>query len=109
MKVLLPSLFCFSHIVVPLFCLTHSSRLKNGDTPGGARNMLHLGAVIVPSRIGGERITRTYLTVTRWFVTSLRGYFQANSPFDKHYVAAFVFEFPVKLGLPMETFLDPCW
>ena len=30
--------------------------------------MLHLGALSVPSRIGGERIIRTYLTLTRWFV-----------------------------------------
>ena len=56
-------------IVLPTCRLTHSFRPKIRDTPGGARNVLHLGALSVPSRIGGERSTRTYLTVTRWFVT----------------------------------------
>ena len=56
----------FTHSSFP--CLTHSSRPKNRDTPGGVRNVLHLGALSVPSRIGGKRIIRTYSTVTRWFV-----------------------------------------
>ena len=41
----------------------------------------------------------------------MRGYFQANPPFDKSsVVAAFVVEFSfVRLGLSVETLLDPCW
>ena len=56
----------FTHSSFP--CLTHSSRSYNRDAPGSARNMLHLGALSVPSRIGGGRNTRTYLSLTRWFV-----------------------------------------
>ena len=47
--------------MLPTCRLSHSSRSSNRDTPGSARNVLHLGALSVPSRIGGERITRTYL------------------------------------------------
>ena len=57
----------FTHCITYL-CLTHSSRPYNRETRGGVRNVLHLGALSVPLRIGGERITRTYLTVIRWFV-----------------------------------------
>ena len=58
----------FTHRATYL-CLTHSSRSCNRDTPGGARNVLRLGALGVSSRIGGERFARTYLKEARWFVT----------------------------------------
>ena len=56
-----------SHTFLELFYLASLTVLdeKNRDTPGGVRNVLHLGAPSVPSWIGGERMTRTYLTVTR--------------------------------------------
>ena len=38
------------------------------DTLGRARNVLHLGVLSVPSRIGGERILRTSLTLIRCVV-----------------------------------------
>ena len=56
----------FTHYSFPR--LTHSSRPYDRDTLGSARNVLHLGALSVPSRIGGKRIMRTCLTLTRWFV-----------------------------------------
>ena len=49
-------------------CLSHSFRPCIRDTPGRSRNVLHPGAFSVPSRIGRERIIRTFLTLTRWFV-----------------------------------------
>ena len=55
-------------------CLTHSSRPYNQDTPGGARKVLRLGALGVPSRIGGERCARTSLRKTRWFVIFFRAH-----------------------------------
>ena len=94
-------------------CLTHSFRPYIRDTPGGARNVLHLGALSVPSRIGGERSTRTYLTVTRWFVTFgahaclLSSHFTVWQAFCCCCFCVRIFF--VRLGLPMETLLDPCW
>ena len=38
------------------------------DTLGRARNVLHLGVLSVPSKIGGERILRTSLTLIRCVV-----------------------------------------
>ena len=35
---------------------------------GRARNVIHLGVLNVPSKIGGERILRTYLTLIRCVV-----------------------------------------
>ena len=94
-------------------CLSHSSRSSNRDTPGGAPRVLRIGALGVPSRIGGERFARTSfkrLVVLR-HVVHMRDCFQANSLVGKHSVVSFfVAAFPcVRLGLPMETLLDPCW
>ena len=67
---------------------------------------------MLPSRIGGERIARTSfkkdslccdMSYTRAIV------FKPILLFGKHTVV-FVAEFPyVRLGLPVETVLDPCW
>ena len=45
------------------------------------------------------------------FFVHVRDYFQADPPFDQSsFVAAFVAEITyVRLGLSMETLLDPCW
>ena len=69
MKVPLPSLFCFSHIVLPTFASLTVLDHVIGIRPGGARRVLRLGALGVSSRIGEERCARTYLKETRWFVT----------------------------------------
>ena len=90
----------FSHC--SFLCLTHSSRPYNHDTPGGARNLLHLGALSVPSRIRGELFTRTYLTLTRWFVI-----FRADK---SSVVPAFAVQFSLSGWVcQWKSLLDPCW
>ena len=59
----------FTHCATHLLSLYHSSRSSNRDTLGGAPKVLRLGALGVPSRIGGERFGRTSLKKTRCFVT----------------------------------------
>ena len=49
----------FSHIVLPICFLTHSSRSSNRDTPGGAPKVLRLGALGVT--LMDERFARTSL------------------------------------------------
>ena len=99
--------------MLPTCRLTHSSRPYNRDTPGDTRNVLHLGALSVPSRIGGERITRTSLTVTRWFVTFGAHAWFLSSQFtvwQAFCCCCFCVRiFFARLGLPMETLLGPCW
>ena len=54
----------FTHCATYLLSFSHSSRSLNRDTPGGAPKVLRLGALGVPSRIGGERFARTSLKKT---------------------------------------------
>ena len=49
-------------------CILHSFRPYIRDTLGCARNVIHLGALSVPSRIGGERIIRASSTLIRCVV-----------------------------------------
>ena len=75
------------------------------------KNFYVLVLWMLPSRIGGERFSRTSLKKTRCVVTcrTHARCFQAILLFGKHTVV-FVSEFPyVRLGLPVETISDPCW
>ena len=57
MKVLqLREFFCFSLSFIPCVCTVL-------DTLGRARNVLRLGTLSVPPRIGGERLLRTFLNI----------------------------------------------
>ena len=94
-----------------LLCLTHTSRPKNQDTPWGARNVWHLGALSVSSRIGGERITRTYLTLTRGLIFRAHAWLLSSqfTIWQAFCCCCFCgWSSYVRLGLSMETLLDPC-
>ena len=78
-------------------CLSNSFRPCIRDTPGRARNVLHPGAFLVPSRIwlrtNHTNLLNTDSLVCDFFV-QVRGYFQANPQFDQSsFVAALVVEF----------------
>ena len=64
LEVLHPSLNCFCHFPPFLTSCTHF-RPKIRDTLERARNVILLGALSVPSRMGGERIIRASLTLIR--------------------------------------------
>ena len=76
-------------------CILHIFDHIFGIRLGRARNVLHLGALSVSSRIGGERIIRTSLTLIRcvFFFVHLRVYFQAIAPFGQSLIViVFVIE-----------------
>ena len=73
----------------------------------------HLGALSVPSRIGGERIIRASLTLIRCVVFVLCTYVIIFKPL-LHLVSPWPFlslllSSYAKLGMSMETVLDPGW
>ena len=64
-------------------CLFHSFRPYIWNTLGRARHVIHLGALSVPSRIGGERIIPNIHntdSLGRVCFVHVRGYFQAIAP-----------------------------
>ena len=68
--------------MLSICCLSHSSRSSNRDTPGCTQKKYYVLVLwMLPSRVGGERFSRTSLKRTRCVVTcrTLARCFQVNS------------------------------
>ena len=108
--------FCFPrNFVFHTLCYLSVVSLTVVDHPIGIRlEALQIYYVLVlwvlPSRIGGERFARTSLKKTRCVVT-YRAHARLFSSQVSCMASILLFLWPtsLRLGLPVETILDPCW
>ena len=92
-------------------CILHSFRPYIRDTLGRARNVIHLGALSVPSRIGGGRFIRASLTLIRcvvFFFRAIKWLLFSHCSIWLVLELSFLLCYYAKLGLSMEPLLDPC-